>query len=123
MKLIRPFSTKNEAGEQKFVGYMFFCPGCKHYHGIWITEPNEIGAQWTFDGNEQKPTFKPSILLKAEHNYDNIHCHLFITGGRIQYLGDCTHEYTGQTIDMWDVEDAGAPFRRLDEEENAAKGE
>lgn len=27
-------------------------------------------------------------------------CHSFVTAGRIQFLGDCTHELRGQTVDL-----------------------
>ena len=27
-------------------------------------------------------------------------CHLFVTDGKIIYCGDCTHELSGQTVDL-----------------------
>ena len=30
-------------------------------------------------------------------------CHSFITDGRIQFLGDCTHELKGQTVELPEV--------------------
>jgi hypothetical protein len=30
---------------------------------------------------------------------------LFVTDGRIQFLGDCTHALAGQTVDLPDWED------------------
>jgi hypothetical protein len=27
-------------------------------------------------------------------------CHLFLTDGRLQYLGDCTHALAGQTVPL-----------------------
>jgi hypothetical protein len=32
-------------------------------------------------------------------------CHSFITDGRIQFLGDCTHRLAGQTVPIPDWED------------------
>lgn len=29
-------------------------------------------------------------------------CHSFVRDGQIQYLGDCTHEYAGKTVDLPD---------------------
>ena len=29
-------------------------------------------------------------------------CHTFVTDGRIQFLGDCTHALAGQTVDLPD---------------------
>jgi hypothetical protein len=33
-------------------------------------------------------------------------CHSFVTDGRIQYLGDCTHAMAGQTVDLPDIPSA-----------------
>lgn len=62
-----------------------------------------MGAIWTWNGSLEKPTFQPSILVKA--NYTSIDrlddiCHSFVVDGRIQFLGDCTHELAGQTVDL-----------------------
>ena len=27
-------------------------------------------------------------------------CHSFVTDGKIQFLGDCTHELAGQTVEL-----------------------
>ncbi len=29
-----------------------------------------------------------------------VRCHTFITDGRIQFLGDCSHKLAGQTVDL-----------------------
>lgn len=75
-------------------GWRHYCPGCKWMHVIPTdprAQPN--GHKWTFDGNIDAPTFSPSINLVGQ-------CHSFITDGRIQYLGDCTHELAGQTVNL-----------------------
>jgi hypothetical protein len=69
----------------------FYCPGCKRYHTI-----NVDGSQyptWTFNGDYDKPTVSPSILIPGC-------CHSFITNGKIQFLSDCKHELAGQTVDL-----------------------
>lgn len=97
----------------------FFCPGCKCGHGVWVT-PNGTRPCWTFNGDMNKPTFQPSILVQwesgeppvNEHNFEqwkkepwqqtkkkNI-CHSFVTNGMIQFLGDCTHELAGKTVPL-----------------------
>jgi hypothetical protein len=96
----------------------FYCNGCKQYHGINIdsnTSPN-----WEFNGDYDKPTFTPSILVSYPHpkgysrdnpapvewqgELENFICHSFVTDGKIQYLNDCTHEYVGQTLEL-DIEE------------------
>lgn len=101
----------------------FECPGCKVRHVI-NTNPNYL---WEFNGDIDRPTIKPSILVKSGHymqghkgqcwcDYNKEHsedpspfkcyqCHSFVTDGKIQFLDDCTHELTGQTVEMLDKEE------------------
>lgn len=94
--------------------WMFYCPGCDSHHG-----PNDT---WKFNGNVDKPTFQPSLLVEwykyddPDHIWDEngkvivgpdgnipgkkMICHSFITDGKIQYLPDCTHALAGQTVEM-----------------------
>jgi hypothetical protein len=92
--------------------YRFYCEGCKGNH--------TINESWTFNGDYERPTFTPSILVRNGHyvdghgdscwcTYNAEHpdqtapfkcgvCHSFVTDGKIQFLSDCTHELAGQTI-------------------------
>lgn len=93
--------------------FIFFCPACQSGHGIWTTSRNEITqAIWTFDGNMERPTISPSVLLRfTEYDTDenkmpikesvkDIVCHSVITNGMIAFQGDCTHELKNQTIEL-----------------------
>ena len=96
--------------------FMFWCPGCKCCHGVWTSGKNTVGAAWSFNGDMEKPTFEPSILVKHtrditddEHrrimageklNIPQTICHIFVRNGQIQFLSDCTHELAGKTIPM-----------------------
>lgn len=79
----------------KIFGYMIFCPGCKWEHLL------DLG--WTFNGNLEKPTFSPSLLVHNSPPPDG-RCHSFIADGKIRFLDDCTHELKGQTVGLPDVE-------------------
>lgn len=92
---------------------MFRCPGCGYAHAINIKEG--IGRPvWGFNGNVDFPTFTPSVLVRTGRAVDPTFipeegdppevCHTFVTDGRIQFLGDCTHELAGQTVDLPDWE-------------------
>jgi hypothetical protein len=86
--------------------YQFKCPACNgNIHALNDT--------WKFNNDFEKPTFKPSVLVKW-NTYDfkaemvngsypvkkkNI-CHSFITDGKISYCGDCTHDDSGKTLDL-----------------------
>lgn len=85
----------------------FWCPGCDREHHVSVA-PHP--APWGFNGNAEKPTFTPSVLVTydgADAGTDGAPpaiCHSFVTDGRIQFLGDCTHALVGQTVDLpeWD---------------------
>ena len=102
-----------QRGRMKELGYtdadyLFFCPGCKCDHGVWTTERNRLQAIWSFNGNLDKPTVSPSILVrwtKTTGTVEDKVCHSFINDGKIQYLSDCTHELAGQTIELPEYED------------------
>jgi hypothetical protein len=103
----------------------FKCPGCGYAHTVYLGVGE--GPRWSYNGNPEKPTFAPSILVRgirldmtdAEHAaYDLAFekcgytsailndprfasvCHSFVTDGRIQFLSDCTHALAGQTVDL-----------------------
>lgn len=112
--------------EENTAGHFYFiCPGCKRRHAVWTVVPNKFQASycWSYNGNADKPTFMPSLLLQSDWWYppvteENLEewkknpweqtkgkyvCHSFITDGRIQFLDDCTHELKGQTVDLPDM--------------------
>lgn len=55
---------------------------------------------WSWNGDIDSPTLKPSILTQ-NHRFK---CHSFVNDGKAQFLGDCSHELAGQTVDMLEVE-------------------
>jgi len=106
----------------KITGYMIFCPACRCGH-LFYTDNNHK-ANWTFDGNTEKPTFSPSMLVKSQDYPSGGRwpveeelarmklgeklemkpsvCHSFVRNGQIQFLSDCTHKMAGQTVDLPD---------------------
>ena len=107
-------------------GLMFWCPGCDGAHRIQHGAGS--GPRWSWNGDVEKPTFQPSILVtsyemtpEAELMIEQgirpeppgsrypghaTRCHSFVTDGRIRFLGDCTHALAGQTVDIPDWETA-----------------
>lgn len=103
---------------------MFWCPGCDCAHSVRVGEGT--GPFWTWNGDAERPTFSPSILVRGtdftpagRHAYQkwldggckatvtgfekmDTCCHSFVTDGRIQFLGDCTHALAGQTVEIPD---------------------
>lgn len=86
--------VKTEHEELRF----FHCPGCKRSHAVRVSGD---GA-WGFNWNDDKPTFTPSVLVTQPPS--SYRCHSFVRDGKIQFLGDCSHELKGQTIELpeWD---------------------
>ena len=85
-------------------GDLFFeCPGCDMVHGI--STGAGPGPRWGYNGNADAPTFTPSVLVRYNWSDGPRVCHSFVTDGRIQFLGDCTHKLAGLTVDLPDWED------------------
>lgn len=62
---------------------------------------------WTWNGDTEKPTLRPSVLTQGHTSASEgkaIRCHTWVTDGQAQFLGDCSHELRGQTVDMLEVE-------------------
>lgn len=76
--------------------WLYYCPGCDEHHGP--------GDSWAFNGDHERPTFSPSILVTGYIRDAEVRCHSFVRDGQIQYLGDCTHALAGQTVPMEDLD-------------------
>lgn len=92
-----------------------WCQGCNTYHQIATKEPFSNGAVWTFNGDMDRPTFTPSLLVKTGSfaspgfidppEIPPTLCHSFITNGMIQFLGDCTHNLKNQTLELPEIKE------------------
>jgi len=62
---------------------------------------HQVNDGWTFNGDEEYPTFFPSILVQGNNrNGQPIYCHSFVRDGKWQYLSDCKHWAAGLTLPM-----------------------
>lgn len=66
------------------------------------------------------PTFEPSILvtcrwMASDSEMKDDVCHSFVRDGRIQFLGDCTHELAGKTVDLPDWPYAPSAYGGIEE--------
>jgi hypothetical protein len=101
---------------------VFWCPGCAEAHVISVAKP----GGWTFNGDMEKPTFSPSVLIRSghfsinfksgdscwcTHNAENPGepdtfkcgiCHSFVEDGFIKFLKDSTHPLSGRTVRLDD---------------------
>lgn len=112
-KLNRWASNKGE-----LIGWLHWCPACHQSHLINVEVPTSPfpefniagGQRWSFDGNENSPTFTPSVKVqsggwKTREGKEVpliTRCHYNITKGQIIYHGDCAHTLKGQTVALPD---------------------
>jgi hypothetical protein len=84
-------------------GWMHWCPGCKGMHAIAVEKPFDNGARWTFSGDQDKPTFNPSVKIDMRRLGETSVCHYFIRDGQIDFCGDSTHELSGASVPLPDI--------------------
>lgn len=108
------------------IGHAIMCPACGTYH-VFDDKVNSArakmrGGGWDFNGDVDRPTFSPSMLMRT--NFDiaafsraekagralpvdmpkiDYVCHSYVREGRIEFLGDCTHDMRGQTHELPDI--------------------
>lgn len=80
--------------------FAFHCDGCGMSHAFYQHDDGHRPS-WQFNGDLERPTFTPSLLNRGG---DIGVCHLFVTDGKIHYLGDCTHALAGKTVDLPEVD-------------------
>lgn len=110
-------------------GLSYWCQGCNELHGINY-EGGTAGANWTWNGDMDKPVFSPSVLYQRDMwtppvNSENIEqwraapweqhqvkhvCHTFVgcngaQPGEVIFLGDCTHALAGTVQPFPDLPD------------------
>ncbi len=85
---------------------IYWCQGCEDTHQVRIRPAPS--PSWSWDGNADAPTFEPSVLTTYEgvdaDDVDGLpsRCHTFIRAGMVQFLGDCSHRFAGQTLPLPD---------------------
>lgn len=58
---------------------------------------------WTWNGDIEKPTLKPSILIESQYAGIGYRSHSWVNDGKVKYLNDCTHELKNKTVDLLDI--------------------
>lgn len=87
MTKVKEFTNQSD----EHAGWMIICPACKKGH--------LFDKRWKFNGDMDRPTFTPSMLVYEIKDYQP-RCHSFVTDGMIQFLNDCTHDLKGQTVPL-----------------------
>ena len=59
---------------------------------------------WSWNGDTENPTLKPSIRTRGHEFGKDVVCHTFVNDGNVQFLSDCTHELAGKTMELLEVD-------------------
>lgn len=100
MALLKPVERRPQSYDPD---YLWWCPGCKWHHGIWLAHPDYTGPTWTVK-HPELPTVEPSIRITLPWKEFVKVCHVVITNGVLNYCADCTHELAGQAVPMVDFD-------------------
>jgi hypothetical protein len=101
----------NKAG--KLTGHGVMCPACKRVH--------YFDTGWKFDGNHERPTFDPSMLVQGYLGGGKTGtCHSFLKNGQWQFLSDSTHELAGKTVDVIDLPESLADLGQVIDQRDGA---
>lgn len=89
-------SIKDQDGNHS--KWYFICPACGFGH--WFDD------RWSFNGDVDQPTFKPSLLLQTQWGKEKkeVRCHSYVTDGQIRFLNDCSHDMAGKTIELPEIQ-------------------
>lgn len=85
-------------------GYLIRCPKCGWHK---FPKVGKQGATWTFNGDFERPTFKPSMNESvgpmpegSKHAGKILRCHFVITDGIQNFCHDCTHDMAGKSMPL-----------------------
>ncbi len=68
---------------------------------------------WTWNGDRERPTVSPSILVTDS---GPSRCHSFLRDGSLEFLSDCTHALAGQTVPLPDWPYAEGAYGGVDDD-------
>lgn len=72
---------------------VFQCPGCDGLHRV---ATGLLGWKWNQDSI--RPSLSPAILSTWMEGKTINRCHSMVTDGKIRFLEDSTHRYSGDTV-------------------------
>jgi hypothetical protein len=127
MSKIRYVSVAHEGQTHEKQAAAIHCPACGYSHVMGIG-PHYRGHTWSFNGDDERPVFSPSLLMRqtmwhppvTPANYKEFEanpwpqeqreyvCHSFIgcngaQPGEIIFLGDSTHHLAGQVVPLPEI--------------------
>jgi hypothetical protein len=81
--------------------YEIYCPGCNTKHKVFTKLSAGCTQVHKFDGNLEKPTFSPSVLI--DYGLDAVNnrrvCHFFVSEGSLNYQ-NCFHIFKNREVPL-----------------------
>ena len=107
MKLRRYLDSQNRP-----IGWSHYCPACRSAHIFNVEQPTRPfpeygikgGHRWTFNGNQGRPTFTPSMHIQSypKKGQARTSCHYHLRDGVLDYCGDSPHAFSGKRVPLPD---------------------
>jgi len=77
-----------------------YYPLTKRIIPIQLTGSRADTNNWSWNGDTERPTLRPSILTEVNYGGVLYRCHSFVNDGVVQFLEDCSHELRGKSIPL-----------------------
>lgn len=101
-KIVDGIVVECQASEAEFIHLKIPCPIKYRQIPVILSGKREGTPSWTWNGDVDKPTLRPSIRTTCDHRSGGIICHSWITNGQVDFLTDSTHANSGKTLDLMD---------------------
>lgn len=70
---------------------------------IILNGKREGTGNWTWNGDTEAPTLRPSVLTTGRDENGKWRCHSWINDGQAQFLADSSHELKASAVPLLDV--------------------
>lgn len=86
-----------------FDGPYVYYPLRKRIIPVQLSGARADTNNWSWNGDTEKPTLRPSILTEVRYAGIDYRCHSFVNDGMVQFLSDCSHENASKVIELCEV--------------------
>lgn len=101
------------------IGWSHYCQACRQIHVFNVEQPTRAwpefgikgGVRWTFNGNLERPTFGPSMLITAggftseagKKVKKRTVCHYHLQDGILKYCADSPHAFANKQVPLEEI--------------------
>jgi len=95
--------VKCPINEATWVELNFPCILNQRYIPIQLKGDRNNTQNWSWNGDVEKPTLKPSIKTTEYLDGEYVVCHSFVNDGIVKFLSDCTHDMVNREIPLKEI--------------------